>query len=173
MMTFKVEGADRMIERIKGFEKDVYRDLQREVREASSDLVKDAQAAAPVEGLSRWGPWRVNAGGAQGFRNTSRDRDFVQASVRSGIRSQFRTRKTGGSLGVYGRVTQNDPAGAIFTLAGSRNRSGHPFNRVVNNRNGFGPWPRLLGPAWTKNVEEARNRIRKAVDSAARRVTRG
>lgn len=172
-MTFKVEGADRMIERIKGFENEIYKDLQREVREASSGIVKDAQAAAPSRGLRRWGPWRANAGGAQGFRNTSRDRDFVQSNVRSGIRSQFRTRKTGGSLGVLGRVVQNDPAGAIFALAGSRNRSGDPFNALLNQKHGAGPWPRLLGPAWTDNVDEARSRIRKAVDDAARRVTRG
>ena len=172
-MTFKVEGADRMIERIKGFEKDIYRDLQDEVREASSGIVKDAQAAVPGRALRRWGPWRVNRGGAQGFRNTSGDRDFVQSKVRSGIRSQFRTRKTGDSLGVYGRVAQADAAGAIFSLAGSQNRSGDPFNDHLNRKHGSGPWPRLLGPAWTNNVENARTRIRKAVDDAARKVTRG
>ena len=172
-MTFKVEGADTMIARIKGFEKDIYKDLQREVRDATSDIVKDAQAAVPPRGLRRWGLWRVSSGEAQGFRNTSRDRDYIQSNVRSGIRGQFRTRRVGGNLGVYGRVAQMDAAGAIFTLAGNKNRSGDPFNDHLNRKHGAGPWPRLLGPAWTDNIEEARSRIRKAVDDAARRVTRG
>lgn len=172
-MTFKVEGADRMIERIKGFEKEVWRDLQKEVREASTDIVSDARAAVPARGLRRWGPWRVNRGGVGGFRNTSGDRDYVESKVKSGIRSQFRTKRSSGSLGVLGRVVQADAAGAIFTLAGSQNRSGDPFNAHLNRKHGAGPWPRLLGPAWTDNVEDARDKIRKAVDDAARKVNRG
>ena len=172
-MTFKVEGADRMIERIKGFEREIWRDLQKEVRDASDDIVNDARAAVPSRGLRRWGPWRVNVGGAGGFRNTSRDRDYVESNVKAGIRNQFRTRKSRGSLGVLGRVVQADAAGAIFTLAGSQNRSGDPFNSHLNRKHGAGPWPRLLGPAWTDNVDEARDKIRKAVDDAARKVNRG
>lgn len=172
-MTFKVEGADRMIERIKGFEREIWRDLQKEVRDASDDIVNDARAAVPSRGLRRWGPWRVNSGGAGGFRNTSRDRDYVESNVKAGIRNQFRTRKSRGSLGVLGRVVQADAAGAIFTLAGSQNRSGDPFNSHLNRKHGAGPWPRLLGPAWTDNVDEARNKIQKAVDDAARKVNRG
>ena len=172
-MTFKVEGADRMIERIKGFEREIWRDLQKEVRDASDDIVNDARAAVPSRGLRRWGPWRVNVGGAGGFRNTSRDRDYVESNVKAGIRNQFRTRKSRGSLGVLGRVVQADAAGAIFTLAGSQNRSGDPFNSHLNRKHGAGPWPRLLGPAWTDNVDEARNKIQKAVDDAARKVNRG
>lgn len=172
-MDFKVEGADRMIERIKGFETEVYKVLQREVREAQSQIVADARGATPDRGLRRWGKWRRNTGSSGGFRNVSGDRDFDAAAIMGSIKPSFRTRKSMNSLGVYGRVNMTSPVGAIFALAGKRNRSGHPFNTAINRVNGAGPWPRLLGPAWTANIDDARNEIRAAVNRAAGKVNRG
>lgn len=172
-MDFKIEGADRMIERIKGFEKETYKVLQKEVREAQADIVADARAAVPSRALRRWGQWRRNSGASGGFRNTTADRDFDANSIRSSIRPSFRTRRSMNTLGVYGRVNLGDAAGAIFSLAGSRNRSGHPFNTVINAAHGSGPWPRLLGPAWSANIDKTRDEIRQAVNRAAEKVNRG
>ncbi len=172
-MDFKVEGSEKMIERIKGFESETYKVLQREVREAQADIVSDAKGATPDRGLRRWGRWRRDMGSAGGFRNITGDRDFDASAIMTSIKPSFRTRRSQGSLGVYGRVNLGDAAGAIFSLAGKRNRSGHPFNVSINRVNGAGPWPRLLGPAWTNNIDKARNEIRQAVNRAAEKVNRG
>jgi len=173
-MQVEVEGVDYILQRMMKFDKDAWTILQREIRSAMSDIQSDAKAAVPDPALGSWGPWkRGNTGGA-GFRNTTGDRPFSGSAVQGSIKAQARSRRSrqGGRL-AYGQVVINDAAGAIFSLAGSKNRSGHRFNDNLNKKYGAGPWPRLLGPAWTKNIDTARDMISAAIDSAAREVTRG
>lgn len=170
MPSVEVQGTDRLIERLKGFEKETYRILQQEVREGMSAIAVDAQQATPDRALRKWGAWNADNGASGGFRNTTRDRPFEGAAVRGSIKPGFRTRKgAGGALGVRGIVTMASPAGAIFALAGKRNPDafgGHIARKYGNS----GPWPRLLGPAWHANVDKVRDEIRAAVYRAAEKV---
>lgn len=164
-MAIKIDGNERIIQRIYAFDKEVWKVLQKEIREASDLIRKDSQASTPGVALSYWGQWRQGG----------RDLDFSGSQVKKSTKTQVRSRLSRGGADrfVAGQVVVNDAAGAIFALAGSQNRSGHRFNRNLNKQYGPGPWPRLLGPAWTANVDKARELIEQAIDKAAREVTRG
>lgn len=179
-MAIKVDGAEKVIQRMYAFDKEVWKVLQREVRAATDTIRTDSQRATPTRALRKWGPWNLTTGsagtvGAVTLMQGSRELGFAGTRVAQSMKSQARSRagRGGADRSIYGRVVVNDAAGAIFTLAGSRNRSGDPFNDHLNRKHGNGPWPRLLGPAWTKNVDNARELIAAAIDNAAREVTRG
>jgi len=164
-VAIKIDGDERILQRIYAFDKEVWKILQKEIREASDVIRKDAQALTPGIALSGWGPWQQR----------SRDLTYRGPQVGKSIKTQVRSRigRAGADRFVAGRVVINDPAGAIFSLAGSQNRSGHKFNENVNETWRKGPWPRLIGPAWTSNVDRVRDLIDAAIDKAAREVTRG
>ncbi len=179
-MAIKIDGAERIIQRIYAFDKEVWKVLQKEIREASDEIRKEAQSSTPSVGLGNWGPWSVATGrsgsaGSVTFSRGSRDISFFGSQVQRSIKSQARSRagRAGADRSIAGRVVINDAAGAIFALAGSKNRSGHRFNDNLNTKHGAGPWPRLIGPAWTSNVDRVRDLIDAAIDKAAREVTRG
>jgi hypothetical protein len=166
-MKVKVEGAAAKIDVMFRFNKELWRDMQRDVKIATETVAADARGRVPGAGIASrrsgyrgWGPW------------TSRGRmlSFDQGEVRSGIKSKFQSRQTQGFRQVSGRVEITTPAGAIFTLAGSRNRSGHPFNTTVNSQHGgvVGArsnqmWPRVLTPARYAKGGEAAQKIAAAV----------
>lgn len=179
-MAIKIDGTERILQRLYAFDRDVWKILQKEVREATDDIRKDAQAATPSRALRKWGPWNVTTGrnesiGSVTLSTGSRDLGFYGPQVARSMKSQSRSRagRGGADRAIAGRVVIGDAAGAIFALAGSRNRSGDPFNDHLNRKHRSGPWPRLLGPAWTDNIDKARSLIKEAVDKAAREVTRG
>lgn len=172
MAGVKVNGAENIIARMRAFNKDVYKILQKDVRNAASVIANEAKSNVPDPALGNWGNWGGRRSG--GFRNTTRDRPYNAAQVTRSIRPQFRTSRRMMAVDVVvGRVVIADPAGAIFALAGSQNKSGHLFNTNLNDKYGAGPWPRLLGPAWTNNVDKVRSDIESAVDRATKAVTGG
>lgn len=172
MVGMKIDGVENVLARLRAFDKDVYKILQREIREAMTNMTNEAKGNVPDPALSNWGNWGGRT--SSGFRNTTRDRPFDAGQVIRSIKPQFRTQKRMMGVDVAaGRVVIGDAAGAIFALAGSQNRSGHLFNSNLNSKYGAGPWPRLIGPAWTNHVDKARDDIKAAVDKAAREVTGG
>lgn len=179
-MAIKIDGTERVLQRIYAFDKEVWKVLQKEVRQATDDIRKESQANAPSRALRKWGPWNVTTGrsaqvGVVTLASGSRDLGFSGSQVARSIKSQARSRagRAGADRSIAGRVVIGDAAGAIFALAGSKNRSGDPFNDHLNRKHGAGPWPRLIGPAWTSNIDKARSLIEEAVNKAAREVTRG
>lgn len=168
-MNVTVEGVPQLIERLRGFEKETYKVLQKEIREGSSQIAEDAKAATPNKALRNWGIWERDGGSSGGFRNTSNDRNFSGSEVRGSIKPQFRTRRINGNLAAVGRVAMGSGAGAIFALAGKTNADA--FGGHINRKYGSsGPWPRLLSPAWHENIDTARAAIEDAVRRAARKV---
>lgn len=168
----KVEGAARKIEQIFRFDKELWKEIQAGTKKAVDGVVQDGRANYPSDNaLSNWGKWIAKSSG--------RDLGFNAPSAASGIRSKFRSTNRRGVRLISAKVVNNNPAGAIFLLAGSRNESGAFFNNNINKKRGGkigrpkdGTWPRALGPAWTKNVEEAREEIGRVVQAAIAKVNR-
>ena len=163
----QVVGAARKIEQINRFDKELWKEIQRGVRDALGSLVSDAKSSYPDTGLTNWGQWTAG----------SRDLSYQAGAVRAGVRPAFRSKNVSGVRLISGNVSNRNPAGAIFGLAGSRDRTGHPFNTNINNSHGSGGrgsgvWPRVLTPAWTRNVEQARRDIAKVVEAAIDQVNR-
>lgn len=184
-MSVKVDGAEKVIQRIYAFDKEVWKVLQKEVREATDDIRKDAQQATPTRALRKWGPWNVTTGssgqvGAVSLSTGTRDLGFSGSQVARSIKSQARSRagRGGADRSIAGRVVIGDAAGAIFSLAGKKQRTPGSFGEHLNRKYGWGPsgsstWPRLLSPAWSANKDAAVALIEAAVNKAAREVTRG
>lgn len=169
-MNVRVEGAAQKIEQIFRFDKELWKEIQQGVKEATSGIRSDARGAYPENGLSNWGPW---------LTNNNRDLGYDSAAVRSGVKSSFRSRRQGGFRNISGLVYNKNAAGAIYGLAGSRNKSGESFNTNINRKRGGstsvrgnGTWPRALGPAWNDNVNEARRQIARVVEQAIAKVNR-
>lgn len=157
----EVKGVPELINQISKFDKEVYRILTKEVRQALSAVSKDAIARTPNgRAIKGWGPWIAERDG--------RDLSFNGADVKRGIQPQAVKRsKRGRVVRFSGRVITKTPAGAIFALAGSRG-SGQ-FEDALVRRNG-NVWPRTLTPALYAKGPQAARDIEAAIKKAAANV---
>lgn len=151
-----VDGVPQLINRLKGFEPEVYKILQREVRAAADKVGSSARGSVPEMPTSHW-----DYTGRTGW-----SRGKVAGSIRPG----FRTRNVGGTRVVSGIVTMRNAAGSIYEAAGSKD--GGQFGALLNATAGA-RYPRVMGPAWTANVDAAREEIKAAVSRAAEAVSNG
>lgn len=159
MFATTVEGAPQLINRLKGFEPEIYKALQREIKAAADLVGSSARSMIPAFPLENWGPWQAGR------------LDFYGPSVAGTIKPRFRTRQVRGTGYVMGIVDTKSAPGNVYALAGSQTSTGS-FNEYLNAKWGKS-FPRAMGPAWTMHVDAARDAVQKAVDDAARRVTSG
>lgn len=151
-----VDGVPQLINRLRGFEPDVWKILQAEIKSASDQIGKSARGSIPVQPSSGWGQ-----GGRTGW---------VQMRVTRAIRPGVRTRNVGGTRVIWGIVRMTSPAGNIWAEIGSKDNS--RFGSLMSANYGT-KFPRALGPAWTMHVDQAREEIVAAIHRAAERVTHG
>jgi hypothetical protein len=173
MMDVDVQGAARKIDAMKRFNDEIWKGVQRGVKEATELVSRDARTRVPQMGLvslsgsGGWGKWTE----AKSGRDLSYDKSkFV-------IKTGFRSRVNRGFREVSGRtyIDSNNAAVAIFLLAGSVNKSGHRFNRAINAQQGGevgargqGLWPRILTPARNAKGPEASKEIGRIIEQAIR-----
>lgn len=190
-MTYRVEvdGLALTLKRLRDFDEVAYRDLISGIEDAMGDIADDAKQAFPSgNALGNWGGWsndnvvRRSRSGAvirQTMRKAARDLSYDGGRVRSKVQQRVaRKYRRGAMVGAVAQVVQTDAAGAIFALAGSKNE-GNPFavggsatfTQNMNDKHLDGPWPRAMGPAWTRNVDKARRVISDLVNAAARRAS--
>lgn len=167
----EVKGTAAKIQTIARLDKDVWKSLQTEVRDALGEARQIAQGQVPERPLRNWGGF-IDA-------RTGRDLSFDASQVRASFKPKFQSRLRGQFRVVSGALAVKSPAGAIYALAGSRNRSGHRFNIIINNVRGGRvgarndrSWPRMLGPAWYAARDEAAKQIGRAVEAAIVRSNR-
>jgi hypothetical protein len=165
----KVTGAAAKIDALFRFDKAIWKEIQTGVKDAAESVASDARTRVPAVGLTSsrsgwtgWGKWIA----AESNRNLS----YEQSIIRGSIKPRFQSRVRGGLRVVKGQAVVMNPAGAIFMLAGSQNRSGHAFNRVMNRQNPTGVWPRVLTPAYYAKGPQARRDIADAIERAIAQV---
>jgi hypothetical protein len=167
-MKVEITGVATKIDAIFRFDKDVWAGIQRGVKDAAESVAADARRRVPSYGLGSssgqggWGGWIASG--------TGRDLSFNQSKIRSGIRTRFKSRYKSGFREVQGQAVNNNPAGAIFMLAGSQNISGHRFNKVIVRQQGNGPWPRALTPAYYAKGPEASRDIGRLIEKAINQI---
>jgi hypothetical protein len=176
-MKVTVEGAAQKIDLIFRFDKDLWKEMQKEVRAAGSEVQKDAISRMPSQGLSRWGLW------------FHRGRDISYESNRAKrISVSVRSKERGGFRRVKAKVgfSSGNAAGAIYGLAGSVSgtRSDFPqrsanFKRAINNQHGGSigsknsqTWPRALTPAYYAKGPQASEKIGAAIERMIAQVNR-
>jgi hypothetical protein len=173
-MRVKVEGSARKIDLIFAFDKQLWKEMQKEVRSAGQLVQRDAIARMPAMGLSRWGLWFARG------RNLSYESGVKRISI------SVRSKETAGLRRVKVKIgfASGNAAGAIFSLAGSKSGKGSDYParsanfRTAMNREHGGSvgmrgnqtWPRALTPAYYAKGPEARQKIGAAVERMIARV---
>lgn len=176
-MKVEVKGAAAKIDALFRFNKAAWRDIQKGVKEATKEIQQDAERRVPPMGLvprragSGWGRWTYSRDG--------RDLSYSKSNFR--FKTRFSSRVEQGFRQVQGRaeLDKSNAAVAIFALAGSQDRSGHPFNTNINRQTGTrsgvrgaGMWPRLLTPAWHAKGPEAATKIGALIEKAINEANR-
>lgn len=152
----KTQGVDQLINRLMGFEKDVYKILVRDIKSAADLIGASARGLLPGDYVvSGWGPW------GQG------EKDYLGTWARSSVKPGVRTRQLGGQRYVMGVVRMSDPGAVTYSLLGQKDNS--RLATEVIGRYGAS-YPRAMGPAWQMHVEKARSAIQEAVNDAAAKV---
>ena len=167
-MKVQVTGVATKIDAIFRFDKDLWKGIQRGVKDAAESVAADARRRVPSYGLGSssgqggWGGWIATKDG--------RDLSYDQAAIRKGIKTRFKSRYKGGFREVRGQAVNTSPAGAIFMLAGSKNVSKHRFNTAINRQQTAGPWPRALTPAYYAKGPQASVEIGRLIEQAINNI---
>jgi len=166
-MKVEVRGAAAKIDAIFRFDKDVWAGIQKGVKAAGESVAADARNRIPATALySRnspgWGNWIASRDG--------RNLGFDQQKIRAGIKPRFQSKMKNGVRVVKARADMTTPAGAIYSLAGSKNRSGKHFSDEVNTQHGSSVWPRSLTPAYYAKGPQAAKDIAKVIEDAVSNV---
>jgi len=164
----EVIGAAAKIDALFRFDKDVWKGIQKGVKDAAESVAADARSRFPSYGLGGtsgtggWGGWIAKKDG--------RDLSFNQAKMRKGVKNKFKSQMKSGVRVVKGQAVNTTPAAAIYMLAGSQNRSGHRFNNVINTQHGSGPWPRAMTPAYYAKGPQAAKDIGHLIEQAINNI---
>ena len=154
-MKVRVTGEQRAIAALKAFDKDVFKAVDKGLKQAG-EVVRDfvrvkTPTSAPLSGWGRWQATKVSRKGVA----TTRDLSYNTTKVRTGIKvttAQSKKVSTGGEFQVA--VATTSAAGAIFALTGSNqkrrseNYRGKSFYDNMNNR---------FGEKYARGLNEAAN----------------
>jgi hypothetical protein len=183
MLKVQVKGAASKIDQIFRFDKELWRDTTREIRQAGDAIAKDAATRMPGYPLRNWGSW-FEYGSQRSLSYDSGAAKRITTSVRSRESLGLRVIKTKTGF------SKGNAAGAIYGLAGSSSeptRSSHPagavrsrnFKKAMNRRQGGSldarngqMWPRALTPAFYVHRDKVRKQIGAAVERAVAQVNR-
>ena len=163
-MKVEVTGAAAKIDALFRFDKEVWKGIQKGVKDAAESVAADARNRVPTYGVygtsgtGTWGGWIAKKDG--------RDLSYDQGKIRKGVKTKFKSQVKSGVRVVKGQAVNTTPAAAIYMLAGSKNRSGHRFNDVINTQRSSGPWPRAMTPAYYAKGPEASAEIGRLIEQA-------
>jgi hypothetical protein len=163
-MKVEVDGLAAFINRLEKFNKDVSKELKAEMTKAASLVVSDAKSAAPGAPLSGWGRW-IDAGV---MPKSTGGRDLSYKSGYKTVTNRYRAR--GATVGFGKDVSTSNPGAGIFQFAGTQNRTPNFTQQIVLRFGAVKKVPRVLGPAYYRNMPEVRARIESAIRSAQRKV---
>ena len=148
-------GGAAAIKALKSIDPEYRKEFNRQAKDIVSPLITEAKAGYPQMPLSgmkyKWTdkrgrtllPWTVS-------------------KIRSGVKFKTSTRRNKSAV-LY--VTQSDPAGAIFEVAGKAN-PGTRFNSNLRNRE-----PRVLWPTAEKHLPQVERGLSDLVRDVIKRVT--
>lgn len=153
----KTQGVDHLIDRLKGFEPEVYKILQREIKAAADRVGSSARGLLPGDYVVRnWGAWGAG------------EYDYLGSWAKASVKPSMRTRRLGGQRYVMGLVRMTNPGAVKYAFLGKQDDS--ILAGYVKGIWGES-YPRALGPAWSMNVDAAREDIQSAINRAAEAVT--
>lgn len=174
----QVNGAGAFVDALSKFNKEIYKILQDEVRDAASLVANNAKGRIPQKilyggrstGSERmspgWGLWTASGmSGAAAGTDLGWNQSRVVNSIRSGARKASIRRA--GVVGIKGIVSMQDAAGQKWAKAG-QDQPRTTFNHEIISRYGD-EYPRALKAALFAKGPEAGEAIDRAIDRAQAR----
>jgi hypothetical protein len=154
-MKVQVRGEQRAVAVLKAFDRDVFKGIDKGLKQAGEVVRDEVRAKTPSEApLSGWGRWNATRVSRKGVSST-RDLSYNATKVRTGIKvttKQSKRVSTGGKFQVA--VATMSAPGAIFALTGSNkkrrseNYRGRSFYDNINKR---------FGEKYARGLNEAAN----------------
>ena len=152
-MKSEIKGAKQAIISLRKIDPEYRKDFNREAKNIAAPLVADAKNLYPEMPLS---------GMAKLWTNNGRELlPWTVSKVRSGVKLKTSTRKNASSV-LY--ITQANPAGAIFEVAGKAN-PGKTFNKNLRAKKGF-----ILWPTADKHLPDVQRGLIKLVEDVMEKV---
>jgi len=174
-----ITGAAELANRLRRFDAEMYKVLQKELKLAGEIVAQDARGRVPDEGLSGWGSWlSTRTSGSSGQRGSvklvqataTRSLSFNSSAIKSGIKSKVSSRtRQGNKTSLNVTVGQSNPAGVVYELAGTLTPDS-VFNTNLIGKRGGGRVSRTLSAALYSKGNAAGNAIEAAVQAAMDRV---
>lgn len=161
-MNLELDGIAPLINRLEKFDKDVSKELKKQMRQASQPLIREARASYPQVGLTNWGPWTQASRG--------RDLSYDVGTVRKNVKLKQTRRRVRGATVAFGySAISSNAGGAIIELAGKK--STDRFSQALVNRHGpVGRTPRFITQAYYAVGPKVRQDIESFVERAMRKV---
>lgn len=141
-MSVAVFGLRDVQRSLRAFAPDLKKEMDKEIRAAIQPVRSRAQSLVPAVAMSGWRAWGGSRGGAL---------DWDPRLIKSGIRiAQGGRGRAGTGVRVAWRITNKSAAGAVFEVAGRRNRSGNSARgaQFIANLTRHAPPSRLIWQAW-------------------------
>jgi hypothetical protein len=181
-MKVKVTGEQRAVAVLKAFDKDVFKGIDKGLKQAGEVLRDEVRSKTPSSGpISGWGGWNATRTTRAGVSST-KDLSYNATKVRTGIKV---TTKQGKKVAAGGKfqtaVATMSPAGAMYALAGSKKKRykrepsyrGRSFVDNINNRSGE-KYARGMYEAMKNKavVAKAKEKVTEVIREAERQANR-
>lgn len=155
---FKTINLAESVDALEKFDSEVGKILKKEMRAGANEVAKAARKKIPNSGLTNWGAWTYSGDG--------RDLGFIGGWVKRGIAVETkRSRSRGSTVALGYRVVSKSAAGAIFELAGSKNKS-DGLGLAMSKNHRTNNYPRTLFPAYYEAMPKAIEKIEAAIRKA-------
>ena len=170
----QVEGVPKALRILGALDRDLAKDIKRELKAAVQPVVAQAKAATPDRPLSNWGSWTTRRGtdlsynrsqvvrGLKVVQRTSAER--MSFTDTQGVKKFRSTRQI-----AFLQLRNESAAGHVFEIAGAR-QPGNTFNRNILARHGQPK--RLLYRALEPREPMIEAQVRATIDRLEREVTR-
>lgn len=163
-MNLELDGISPLINRLEKFDKDISKELKKEMRKAASEGVDAARSGYP-EGrlLRKYGKWIELKSG--------RDLSYDVRAVRKGVYLKTDRKRVRGATVNFGYTIGNRSAvGAIIEWAGKEDQR-DIFNATIIRKYGpAGKMPRFAPNAYYEVMPQVRDKIESLVQAAMRKV---
>jgi hypothetical protein len=182
VMKVRVTGEQRAVAVLKAFDKDVFKGINKGLKQAGEVLRDEVRAKTPTSPpLSGMGQWNATSVSRKGVSST-RDLSYNGTKVRTGIKVTTKQGKKVAAGGEFQVAVQTTSApGAIYALTGSVRKRykrepsyrGRSFVDNINNRSGK-KYARGLNEAANNKpvVAKAKEQVAEVLREAERQASR-
>jgi hypothetical protein len=167
-------GVQSTIAYLRRFERDAFKEIQKDLKNASQPLVKKVADQFPAKPMSNWTQYgRTQRGRKPAGQSGSTFPRYQITKVRKAVSADAGSsrRRTDGSYNIL-RIKQTNAAGAIYDLAkNSESKQGTQFVQNMNRHHRGKPNSRIMHPVVNKNKHLIMKDVNKIVNGVEKQFS--